>query len=233
MGNKNTAPVPVRNIYCVGRNYVEHALELNNPVPTETPVIFLKASSSLRSLDDAAHNGAFADETFHFEAELVLLVGAHVPLGSLQPGRETECLQGFGLGLDLTRRGVQSELKKEGKPWTLAKSFAGSAVVGPMLRLDEPEVLADLGFSLAVNGERRQTGHVSQMLFDIPFQLRYLNSFAALLPGDLLFTGTPKGVGECRKGDAIKLTLQPGDRAIAAAAQQGSRLKDVAFSGAL
>jgi len=221
--SKVTAPVSVRNIYCIGRNYAEHATELGNAVPNEAPVIFLKSSASIRPLDDGyrPHECAFDDEPLHFEAELVLLVGSHVPLASLREGRETECLQGFGLGLDLTRRGVQSELKREGKPWTLAKSFAGSAVVTTMQRCNDPSDL-DVGFSLVVNGAERQHGHVSQMIFDIPFQLRYLNSFTGLLPGDLVFTGTPAGVGECRRGDQVALTLHHDDGR-----------KDVRFKGVL
>ena len=198
------APIAVRNIYCIGRNYVAHALELGNKVPTEEPVIFTKSSASLRGLEGGEL--AFADETFHFEAELVLLLGpAHVPLGALTAGREADCVQGYGLGLDLTRRAKQSELKKGGLPWTVSKSFSGSAIVSEMRILDEPGQLQHIEFGLSVNGEERQRGHVNQMIFDIPFQLRYLNSLTSLLPGDLVFTGTPQGVGECRRGDQIAL----------------------------
>ncbi len=205
-----SAPILVKNIYCIGRNFVEHAQELNNPVPEEEPVIFLKSSGSLRDLRPDTTAMAFEDEDLHFEAELVLLLGEHVPLNKLAAGRELSCIQGFGLGLDLTRRGKQSELKKAGLPWTASKSFGGSAVVSPLIQPGPDEKLADVAFSLDVNGKERQYGHVSQMIFDIPSQLRYLNSLTRLLPGDLVFTGTPKGVGECRKGDSFEMKLWVG-----------------------
>ena len=205
---RRTAPVGARNIYCIGRNYAAHAIELNNAVPTEEPVIFMKSNAALRGLED--ERLAFSDETFHFEAELVLLVGEHVPLGALAAGRELECLKAAGLGLDLTRRGKQSELKAAGLPWTLSKSFEGSAIVGPMLPLDDNFALEETSFELKVNGKVRQTGHVDRMIFSMPFQLRYLNASTALLPGDLLFTGTPEGVGELVKGDRFSLRFLSG-----------------------
>ena len=192
----------VRNIYCIGRNYAAHAIELNNEVPKEEPVVFLKASSAARSL--AAGPIAFADEEFHHEIELVLLVGEAVPLGSLQPGAEAACVSHVGLGLDLTRRGKQTELKSNGLPWTLAKSFCGSALLSPFSLAGDVR-LGDISFELSVNDEVRQSGHVERMIFDMPFQLRYINSLVPLLPGDLLFTGTPEGVGPLRRGDAVCL----------------------------
>ena len=123
----------VRNVWCIGRNYVEHARELGNAVPTEEPVLFLKASSACRPL--SAGPIAFESETFHHEIEMVLLVGEHVPLGGLTAERDpTACVRAVGLGLDLTRRGKQAELKKAGLPWTLAKSFAGEASMRPRTR---------------------------------------------------------------------------------------------------
>ena len=206
---RGSAPVPVRNVYCIGRNYAEHARELGNAVPKEEPVIFLKSSASLRGLAAPPESVAFAEETFHFEAELVLLVGSHVPLGTLVEGREEECIRAVGLGLDLTRREKQRVLKKAGLPWTVSKSFAGSAVVAPLINRDEMD-LSEISFALAVNGKQRQQGHVNQMIFDIPSQLRHLNQLSPLLPGDLLFTGTPEGVGEIRLGDEFTMRFLSG-----------------------
>ena len=202
------SPVIVRNIYCIGRNYAEHARELGNAVPTEEPLIFMKSTASLRAPGDT---GVIAfDEEFHHEVELVGLVGSHVKIGTLESGNELDALKALGLGLDLTRRGVQSELKKKGHPWTTAKSFAGSAVVGPLAPLDGTFDPDDLSFNLTVNGLERQSGHVNQMIFDVPTQLRYLNSFLDLLPGDLVFTGTPSGVGAFRKGDRFEMAFGEG-----------------------
>ena len=195
------APVPVASIYCIGRNYAEHASELNNPVPGE-PVVFLKTQAALRPL--AGGELAFADETFHHEAELVLLVGRDVPLG----GRAGwEAVRAVGLGLDLTRREVQTKLKEKGLPWTVAKSFAGSGLLSdfvPAARLPAPDAVT---FTFAVNGEVRQRGDTSQQLFKVETVLTYLARQQRLVPGDLVFTGTPKGVGPLRKGDRFRLEL--------------------------
>ena len=148
------------------------------------------------------------------EVELVALVGTHVPLGGLPHGRELECVRAVGLGLDLTRRGKQSELKKGGLPWTVSKSFAGAAVLSPFVavggaarggaRLEHAD-LGTIAFELGVNGDVRQTGHVDRMLFPLPFQLRHVNSLVPLLPGDLFFTGTPEGVGPIKRGDKFEM----------------------------
>ena len=160
----------VRNVWCIGRNYVAHARELNNVVPTEEPVLFLKASSACRPL--SAGPVAFESETFHHEIEMVLLVGEHVPLGGLTADRDpTACLRAVGLGLDLTRRGKQNELKKAGLPWTLAKSFAGAALLSPFAPCDGSFDLADVAFELSVNGHVKQSGHVEQARASSPHVL--------------------------------------------------------------
>ena len=223
----SAAGVEIRNVYCIGRNYAAHARELNNPVPTEEPVIFLKSSTSVRP--DAfveapsASNSAFASgplahehETFSYEVELVLLVGKHLPLGALadaDAAAAVKAVTAVGLGLDLTRRGKQSELKKAGLPWTLSKSFAGAALLTPFTENDGSFSLDDIEFELAVNGDLRQRGHVNQMIFDIPFMLRFLNNCAPLVPGDLLFTGTPEGVGPISRGDHCRLKFVGGPTA--------------------
>lgn len=190
----------VGTIYGIGRNYVLHAKELGNAVPTE-PVVFLKARTSLRGLDPAPL--AF-DEAYHHEVELVLLVGSPVPLGA-DPG--WGAVAAVTLGLDLTRREVQRRCKEQGLPWVPAKSFAGGAVVAPFVPLADLGDTAPLTFSLDVNGERRQEGDAAEMSFDVPALLRYLASLAPLAPGDLVFTGTPAGVGPIRKGDAFTMRL--------------------------
>ncbi len=193
--------VPVPNIYCIGRNYAEHAAELNNPVPGE-PVVFLKATSSLRDLD--GKDLAFAGETFHHEAEVVLLIGKPVALNE-SPG--WSAVRALGLGLDLTRREVQSGLKAKGLPWTTSKSFAGSALISEFLPLERFPDKERLRFTLKVNGEERQAGITSDMLFKIPVILAHLARHQRLMPGDLIYTGTPKGVGPLKQGDAFELAF--------------------------
>ena len=206
---KKPTPVTVRNIYCIGRNFAEHARELGNEVPKGEPVIFLKSSAALRGLNDESAL-AFAGERFSHEIEMVALVGSDVPLNSLQRGREEKCLEAIGLGLDLTRRSVQTKLKEKGLPWTTAKSFAGSAIVSPMTQLDGSFDLSDVAFELIVEGRKRQAGHVNQMIFDVPAQLRFINTLVPLLRGDLIFTGTPAGVGDLIQGDSFKMCFTSG-----------------------
>lgn len=193
--------IPINTIYGIGRNYREHAQELNNPVPA-APVVFLKANQSLRPL--AAGPLAFAEETFHHEAELVLLINSVLPQASQPTAADVAAI---ALGLDLTRRDVQTTLKAKGLPWTTAKSFAGSALVGEFIPCREIGALPQLEFSLSINGEPRQHGRVQDMLFSIPQILTFLCQLGRLLPGDLIFTGTPGGVGPIKRGDRFILTL--------------------------
>jgi 2-keto-4-pentenoate hydratase/2-oxohepta-3-ene-1,7-dioic acid hydratase in catechol pathway len=189
-------------LWCIGRNYAAHARELGNDVPDE-PVIFLKASSCLRGL--APEPLAVPDEAVHHEVELVLVVGHDVPIGA-DPG--WAAVSEVAVGLDLTRRQVQSQLKERGLPWARAKSFGGSAVVGPRVPradLGDPE---QAGIALWVNGALRQEGRLDQMLFDVPSLLRHLAALAPLHAGDLVFTGTPPGVAEMRVGDRFRLQLR-------------------------
>lgn len=189
------------NIYCIGRNYVNHAKELGNDIPTK-PVVFLKTTASLRSFEEAEI--AFSTETFHFEGELVLKVGKNHILGEKI---SHDSIEAIALGIDLTRREEQSELKKAGLPWTSSKSFKGSSILGTFHDLSLFDDLTKIKFEFYLNGELKQSGDTSLMLFSIEEIVNYLNSFSPLEKGDLIYTGTPEGVGEIRKGDKFKLTL--------------------------
>jgi 2-keto-4-pentenoate hydratase/2-oxohepta-3-ene-1,7-dioic acid hydratase in catechol pathway len=192
--------IAVGSVYGIGRNYAAHAAELGNAVP-EDPVVFLKARTAVRGLASGAL--AFA-ESFHHEVEVVLLLGRPVPLGAT-PG--WEAVRAVALGLDLTRREVQNRCKEKGLPWVPAKSFAGSAVIGPFVPLGAVGDPDSITFSLAVNGEVRQRGALPQMVFPVPRLLAYLASLAPLEAGDVVFTGTPSGVGPIRAGDAFVTEL--------------------------
>ncbi len=194
------AALNVNTIYCIGRNYADHAKELNNPLPTE-PVVFLKANASLRALD-ADDQLAYADESFHHEAEIIAIITKEIPLGHRADWQDVGAL---ALGLDLTRRTKQDELKKAGLPWTLAKSFVGAAVISEALPLKTFHDLENLEFKLSVNDQTRQTGNSREMLFAIPSLLSFLLRSHRLLPGDLIYTGTPAGVGPIQKGDRFTL----------------------------
>ncbi len=197
-------PATVPTIYGIGRNYPEHVKELGNKAPDGEPVLFLKAPASLRPLGSGTL--AFPGETFHHEAELVLRIGQTVPVGTKTEGWTV--VDALGLGLDLTRREKQSELKAKGLPWALAKSFAGSAVVSPLIRLTDCNERQTFRFKLIVNDQLRQSGDTSQMIFDVPTIIDFLASFNTLLPGDLIFTGTPSGVGPISSGDKFTLELE-------------------------
>ncbi|MEQ1569590.1 MAG: fumarylacetoacetate hydrolase family protein [Myxococcota bacterium] len=195
------AELGVGTVYCIGRNYAAHARELGNAVPGD-PVVFLKAAGALRGLEPAPV--AFASETFHHEVEVVIRVGRSVGLGQRAGWSDVSHV---ALGLDLTRREVQTRLKTEGLPWTAAKSFAGSGVLGPFVPLSavgDPESLA---FGLEVNGEARQRGEIGRMTFSVPTLLSHLATLAPLVPGDLVYTGTPEGVGPLRVGDTFSMDL--------------------------
>jgi 2-keto-4-pentenoate hydratase/2-oxohepta-3-ene-1,7-dioic acid hydratase in catechol pathway len=193
--------VQVGTIYGIGRNYRAHAAELGNAVP-ETPVVFLKARAALRGLQPAPL--AFAGETFHHEIELVLLLGRDVMLGEHVGWDAVEALT---LGLDLTRRPEQERCKKAGLPWTTSKSFAGSAVVAPFVPLGVVGDPLRIAFELSVGGEVRQHGNPASMMFGVPALLTFLASLAPLHAGDLVFTGTPEGVGPIHQGDAFRMNL--------------------------
>ncbi len=186
------------NIYCIGRNYADHAKELGNEVPSE-PVVFLKAPSALRSLTEGPL--AFADETFHHELELCLLIGKTIEQAS---DATLDAVVAVSLGLDLTRRAVQDQLKKKGLPWTTAKSFAGSGVLAPFVAASSVD-LTNTDLQLYVNGEMKQSGNTRDMIFPCLTILRYLSTLQSLQPGDLIFTGTPAGVGPIKRGDRIRV----------------------------
>jgi len=186
---------PVGKLVCVGRNYAEHAKELNNPVPSE-PLLFIKpASAAVRD------RGAV-----HYEAEIAVLIGK--PL-SRQPNDEEirEAISGFGVALDLTLRDVQNRLKDKGHPWEIAKAFDGACPLSPFVPGDAVEDLADIGVRLSINGELRQDGNSRDMLTPILELIRYISGHFSLQPGDVVLTGTPAGVGALARGDQLVVEL--------------------------
>jgi 2-keto-4-pentenoate hydratase/2-oxohepta-3-ene-1,7-dioic acid hydratase in catechol pathway len=184
------------NVYCIGRNYSEHVKELGNEIPKE-PVVFLKAPSALRPMNSSEL--ACSEETFHHEIEIVLLVKEHKAMGERA---DMSLISAMTLGLDLTRRELQNELKAKGLPWTLAKSFAGSGILHAFQKL--PGDHSAIDFSLKVNGELRQTGSSKDMMFDFRRILNFLLKYQDLHPGDVIYTGTPPGVAGFKKGDVFE-----------------------------
>lgn len=191
-------------IICVGRNYVEHARELNNSVPDE-PVLFMKPETSLILPRQPFFYPDFSND-IHHEIELVVRInrlGKHI---------ETKFAHRYysqvALGIDFTARDLQQELKAKGLPWEISKAFDGSACVGEWIPLNQGMHIQNLNFYLTRNGKTVQMGNTSQMLFSVDALISYISKFFTLKIGDLIFTGTPAGVGPVSKGDTLEGFLE-------------------------
>lgn len=202
---------PLGKIVCVGRNYAEHAKELNNPVPS-APLLFIKPATSAVNLGEPLRVNSGHDEPVHFETELTLLIGE--PLSHASPEQAERAVAGIGLGLDLTLRELQSQLKEKGHPWEIAKGFDGACPLSPFVALDTVPDWPALSFTLSINGTLRQHGVVSEMLFPIPQLLAEMSRHFTLLPGDVVLTGTPAGVGMLEKGSELAFTLGDGQESL-------------------
>lgn len=188
-------------IICIGRNYAQHIEELQNEKPTE-PIIFLKPDTSILLRNQAFFIPDFAMNDIHYETELLVKinrVGKHI-----QEKFAYKYYQEIGLGIDFTARKLQRELKEKGLPWEKAKAFDGAAVVGCKW-LDKAEFsdLGNIGFSLKKNNETVQNGNSSHMLWKIDELIAYVSRFFTLKIGDIIFTGTPAGVGSVKEGDRL------------------------------
>jgi fumarylpyruvate hydrolase len=191
---------PVHRIYCVGRNYAEHAREMGFDPEKEPPFFFQK------SPDNLVLDGKFpyppASSDVHWEIELVVALksgGVNIP-----KERALQHVYGYAVALDMTRRDLQGVAKKMGRPWEVGKAFERSAPCSALVPADRIGHPTAGAIWLNVNGERRQTGHLSQMIWDIPSQIEYLSGLWELRAGDLIFTGTPAGVGAVKKGDRLE-----------------------------
>jgi len=184
----------IQNIWAVGRNYADHAKELGNAVPTE-PLIFLKAGSTSTLAASEIHLPSWAVE-IHHEVEL-----------ALQFDEKLEIHQAC-IALDLTERQKQAQLKAQGSPWTLAKSFTGSCPLSRFFPVQNLQELKSLEIQLSVNGQLRQNGNTQQMIFSLEILLDYVRKHFPVVPGDLLLTGTPAGVGPLKAGDLVEAKLQ-------------------------
>lgn len=195
---------PLGKVVCVGRNYAEHAKELNNPVPTE-PLLFIKPGSCVVPLDESFSipegRGAV-----HYEAEIAVLIGK--PLSKKPDAEEVlDAISGFAPALDLTLRELQDKLKAKSYPWEVAKSFDGACVLAPFVPGDALPDLTDIGIRLTLNGEVRQDGNSRDMLNPILPLIQHICGHFSLQPGDVILTGTPVGVGPLRSGDRLQLEL--------------------------
>lgn len=188
------------SLYCIGRNYAKHAAEMDSDVP-ETPVVFLKPRSSIIRQGEQIRLPNDS-ENVHHEVELVALIGSVAK--SIKPSEALNHVEAIAVGIDLTARDLQAEAKKGGLPWSLAKGFDTFAPVGNFVELKNNIDPQNLAIKLIVNGETRQEGHTSNMIFSLNQIIAYLSERFTLYPGDLLFTGTPEGVSRILPGDHIE-----------------------------
>lgn len=190
-------------IFCVGRNYTDHAKELKNAIPDE-PVIFMKPKSALLQAHTPFYYPEFTNE-LHYECELVLRISKNGKY--IQDKFASKYYDAVSVGLDFTARDIQNELKEKGLPWEKAKAWDNSAAVGKWIPIADIKNRKDINFGLYKNKEQVQQGNSGQMLFDFDYIVSYISNFFSVNIGDLIFTGTPAGVGELVVGDELEAYL--------------------------
>ena len=198
----SAARYPINRIFCVGRNYQAHAVEMGNPIDKASmqPFYFTKSPSAL--VESGATVPYPAGTTnYHYEMELVVAIGAHG--FRLAEGDAQRMIYGYAAGLDMTRRDLQLVARDQGRPWDLGKDFEKSAVCSAIVPIGDLGVLASGAITLQVNGETKQSADLAQLIWSIPELLADLSQFYHLEPGDLIYTGTPEGVGAVTSGDRI------------------------------
>lgn len=194
---------PVRRVYCVGRNYVEHAKEMGF-TGREDPFFFNKPADALLVIEDGTTGEMpYPPKTqdLHHEMELVVAIGRGGRDISVEEANEH--VFGYALGLDMTRRDLQGEAKKLGRPWEVGKAFDFAGPIGPIHPVSKTGVLSQGAISLDVNGEQRQNSDLEKLIWSIPESIAYLSGLFELKAGDLIFTGTPEGVAAVQKGDHL------------------------------
>ena len=198
-----TFDYPLGKIVCVGRNYAEHALELNNPIPEE-PILFIKPSTAAVSMADPLLISQAAGSC-HFETEIAILIGK--PLTRAAQDQSKEAIAGVGLAFDLTLRDVQNRLKENGHPWEKAKAFDGSCPLSAFVSPARIDDWSNIRITLHKNSVLCQDDISGSMITPIFPLLSYISEHFTLLPGDVVLTGTPKGVGELCSGDNLSVAL--------------------------
>lgn len=187
-------------VIAIGRNYIDHAKELNNPIPT-SPVIFMKPDTALLKDNKDFYYPEFSKD-IHFECELIVRIcneGKHVTKKFAH-----KYYDAIGLGIDFTARDIQADHKAKGLPWELAKAFDQSAVISNLIPKEDFADINNIPFHLQKNGVMVQTGNIKDMLFDVDTLIVYISKFITLRKGDLIYTGTPAGVGPVQIGDKLE-----------------------------
>jgi len=196
--------VPIRRIFCVGRNYEAHAREMGVAVDREAPFYFTKAAEHYVPSGSTVPYPP-GTSNYHYELELVVVIGSSA--FRVPAARALESVFGYACGLDMTRRDLQSAAKEQRRPWDLGKDFEQSAVLSEIVPASEIGHPAAGRIELRVNGEPRQNGDISELIHNVPEIIAHLSTFYHLQPGDLIYTGTPEGVGPVTPGDALAGTI--------------------------
>ena len=194
---------PVGKIYCIGKNYADHAKEMGGAVDRDQPFFFSKPSQSITQSSTIS----FPTQTnnLHHEVELVVFIGSKC--SDIQKEDAQESIFGYGVGVDLTKRDLQDIAKKNGKPWDLSKGFDNSAPISKIVQ-NEKNVLRQGEINLSVNGVKKQSSNLSNMAWEVDEIISWLSRFITLNPGDIIFTGTPAGVGKLNPGDQIDASIE-------------------------
>jgi fumarylpyruvate hydrolase len=198
---------PVHRIYCVGRNYVDHAIEMG-ATGREPPFFFMKPADAVVPVaDGSVGHIPYPSQTsnLHHEAELVVAIG--VGGTDIPVEQAVRHIFGYACGLDMTRRDLQNDMKKQGRPWDIGKSYDQSAPIGPIHPISATGELLKGSISLSVNGQVRQQADVSQLIWSVAETISVLSQAWALQPGDLIYTGTPAGVGAVVRGDVMAMRI--------------------------
>ena len=192
---------PVRRVYCIGRNYAAHAIEMGHDPDREPPFFFQKNPNNLDPSGDFPYPPHSSD--VHHEAEVAVMLksgGTNIALEDAEAH-----IFGYALSLDMTRRDLQGAQKKMGRPWEIGKAFERSAPVGPIHPVTESGLLNEGALTLKVNGEVRQEGDLNQMIWKVPEMISYLSDYFELAAGDVILSGTPSGVGPVNRGDVMEM----------------------------
>lgn len=201
---------PVRRVYCVGRNYAAHAREMGFDPDREPPFFFCKPNDDASVVPVSAGatvNIPYPTQTnnYHFEAELVVVIGKGGC--NITVDDAPSHIFGYAVGLDMTRRDLQMKMREQGRPWEIGKAFDFSAPIGPVRRLADVGEINHGAITLSVNGQTKQSSDLKNLIWSVNEVIANLSTLFALQPGDVIFTGTPEGVGAVQRGDAISVTI--------------------------
>ncbi len=194
---------PVRRVYCIGRNYAAHAIEMGHDPDREPPFFFQKNPNNLDASGVFPYPSRSSDVHHEIELAVALKSGGR----DISPSNALDHVFGYAVALDMTRRDRQAEAKKAGRPWDIAKAFEHSAPIGPIQSAETVGHPSEGLIRLKVNGEQRQSGNLNQMIWKIPEMIAHLSDYFKLAAGDVILTGTPSGVGPVQQGDTLEASI--------------------------